>query len=108
MTLLTYLFVRAVEPERIGAQALNLRGQFGGRPRELPAHSRRQIDHLNTATFQTDLFQQLLRVFNSPAGVEITFQVMAVAFQSTRHQHAVGAILKSAQHIEHVDLAGAR
>jgi hypothetical protein len=53
------------------------------------------------------LLQQFLRVFNSPSGVEITFQVMTFAFQSTCHQYAVGAILEGAQHVQHIQLAGA-
>ena len=93
--------------KRIRSQLLDLCRQLRNRKGKLAAHRRRQIDHLDAAALQSDLLQQLLRVFNSPAGVEITFQVMAFAFQSTRHQHTVGAVLESAQHVQHVEFAGA-
>ena len=91
----------------IRPQLLDLGRQLGDRERELAAHRRRQIDHLHTAALQSDLLQQILRIFNSPAGIEITFQVMTFAFQSTRHQHAIGAIFERAQDVEHVEFAGA-
>ena len=69
----------------VRTQLLDLRRQLGDRERELAAHRRRQIDHLDAAALQSDLLQQILRVFNSPAGVEITFQVMTFAFQSACH-----------------------
>ncbi len=47
-------------------------------------------------------------MFNSPAGVEITFQVMAVARQSTCHHNAVSAAFEGAQHLEGIQPAGAR
>ena len=59
-------------PQWIRAQSLDLGRQLGGGERKLAAHGRRQIDHLHTLAFQTDLLQQLLRVFDSPSGVEIT------------------------------------
>jgi hypothetical protein len=46
-------------------------------------------------------------VFNAAAGIEITFQVMTIALQSTGNHDAVGPILKCAQHVQHVQLAGA-
>jgi hypothetical protein len=90
---------RTVQAQRIRPHVFDLFRQFRRRPCKLAAHGRRQIDHLHALTLQTDLLQQLPGVFHAAAGVEITFQVMAVAFQSTRHHHAVGAILKSAQHV---------
>ncbi len=90
----------------IHSQLLDLSRQLRDRECELTAHRRRQIDHLDAAALQSDLFQQFLRIFHSPAGVEITFQVMTFAFQSTRHQHAVGAVLESAQDVQHVQFAG--
>jgi hypothetical protein len=45
-----------------------------------------------------------LYIFNSPAGVEITFQVMAVALQSTGHYYAICTILKGSQDVEHIQL----
>jgi hypothetical protein len=96
-----------VIPQWVRPELLDLRGQLGDRERELAAHRRRQVDHLDAAALQSDLLQQFLRVFNSPAGVEITFQVMTFAFQSTRHQHAVGAVLERAQDVEHIEFAGA-
>ena len=97
-----HLFIQWVR-----SQLLDLGRQLRDREGELTAHRRRQIDHLDAAALQSDLLQQLLRVFDSPAGVEITFQVMTFAFQSTRHQHTVGAVLEGAQDIQHVEFAGA-
>ncbi len=88
-------------------QLPDFRRDFSRGERKLAAHGRRQIDHLHAAAVQSDLIQQLLRVFNSPTGIEITFQVMTFAFQSACHQHAVGAVLKRAQHVGHVQFAGA-
>ena len=93
--------------QRIRSQLFDLCRQLRDREGKLAAHRRRQIDHLDAAALQSDLLQQVLRVFNSPAGVEITFQVMTFAFQSTRHQHAVGAVLESAQDVQHVQFASA-
>ena len=94
-------------PQWIRSHLLDLGRQLRDRESELAAHRRRQIDHLDAAALQSDLFHQLLRVFHSPSGVEITFQVMTFAFQSTRYQHAVGAVLESAQDIQHIEFAGA-
>ena len=91
----------------VRSELLDLLRQFGDRECKLAAHRRGQIDHLHAAALQSDLLQQLLRVFNSPAGVEITFQVMTFAFQSTRYQHAVGAVLEGAQDVQYIQLAGA-
>ena len=82
--------------KRIRSQLLDLCRQLRNRKGKLAAHRRRQIDHLDAAALQSDLLQQILGVFNSPASVEITFQVMTFAFQSTRHQHAIGAALNLA------------
>ena len=81
----------------IRPDALDLGRQLGGRKGKLPAHGRGQVDHLDTLLFQADALEQLADVFDSPARVEITFQVMAIAFQSAGHHHAVGAIFKSTQ-----------
>lgn len=81
-------------------------GEFSGRPGELAAHGRRKVNQLDSTSLQTDLCQNLLGVFNSPAGVEITFQVMAVALQSTCYHNAIGAILESPQQVQYVEPAG--
>jgi len=44
-------------------------------------------------------------MFNSSSGIEITFQVMAVAGQSARNQHTVSPILQGLQNIDGVYLA---
>ena len=82
--------------QRIRPQLLDLRRQLGDREGKLAAHRRRQIDHLDAAALQSDLLQQLLRVFDSPSSVEITFQVMTFTLKSTRDQHAIRAVLERA------------
>ena len=81
---------------------------LGRRDGELAAHGRREVEHLDALPFQTDLFQQLGNVFHSPFGIEITFQVMTIAFQSTCNHHAVRAVLESPQHIQDIQFASAR
>jgi hypothetical protein len=67
----------------IRTQAADLFGKFGRCPCELSAHGSGNIDHLNALAFQADLFEQFTGVFHPASCVDITFQVMAVAFQST-------------------------
>jgi hypothetical protein len=83
---------------------VHLPGGFG---KTLP-HRRRQVDQLKPLIIQPDLRQQFLRVCYSPSGIEITFQVMAIALQSTRDHHPVCTVLECTQHVQHVELAGAR
>jgi len=61
---------------------------------EALAHRRRQVNHLDALALQADLLQQFLRVFDSPPGVEITFQVMTIALQSPGCQHPIRAVLE--------------
>jgi hypothetical protein len=44
--------------------------------------------------FKSNLFKDLARELNSAAGVFITFQVMAVARQSTGDEDAVSPVFK--------------
>jgi hypothetical protein len=64
--------------------------------------------HAQAASIDPDLRQQLLCVFNSPPGVDITLQVMTVTRQSTRHQRPVHALLKCPQQVQDVHPAGTR
>jgi hypothetical protein len=88
-------------------QALDFGSQLGGGKGELTAHRRGQVDHLDASLFQSNLLEQLANVFDSSAGFEITFQVMTIAFQSAGHHHAIGAVLKRAQSVKDIELAGA-
>jgi len=92
----------------IWSQPFDLGGQFGGGERKLPAHRRRQVDHLDAPSFQADLLQQLTDVFDALARSEITFQVMTIAFQSARHQHTIRAILERAQYVQRIEFSSAR
>ncbi len=96
-----------VIPQWIRAHLFDLRRQLRDRKCELAAHRRRQIDHLDAAALQSNLLQQVLCVFDSPSSVEITFQVMTFAFQSTCDQHAVRTVLEGAQHVQHIQFARA-
>ena len=58
---------------------------------------------MKSLRLEPDPIQQLACVFNSAAGVGITFQVMAVTGQSTRNEHAVGTILEGSQDVQRVD-----
>jgi hypothetical protein len=62
---------------------------------------------LDAATLQSNIFQELLQIFNSPPGAEITFQVMAVTIQSTCDDYTVSTILECSQNIEHIQFARA-
>ncbi len=55
--------------KRIHSQLLDLCGEFRYGERELATHSGGQVDHLDAAARQADLLQQLLRMFDSAAGV---------------------------------------
>ena len=100
-------FLRDGIPQWVWPYALDLFCHFGRRPGELAAHGRRDVDHLDAPAVQADSIQQLPHVFDSPSGVEITFQVMTVALQSASYHHSVGTILEGAQDIQHVEFAGA-
>jgi hypothetical protein len=83
-------------PERIRPHRTHLVRKLGTILSKLCALRRRQIKHLHALTTQPDLIQQLLSVLHSAFCVEITFQVMTLAFQSTGHHHTVGTVLESA------------
>ena len=71
------------------------------------------VDHLSAVVdlhalgFQPDVLQHMLHVRYSPFRIEITFQVMTVAGQSTCHHDAIGTVLDSPQHGQHIHPAGA-
>jgi hypothetical protein len=75
--------------------------------RELIRHGRRKVDHPQTLALEPDLLQQLTPVFHPALCVYITFQVMAIAGQSTRDQDAVGALFEGAQDVRHIHPPGA-
>jgi hypothetical protein len=81
----------------------DLDGDFG----KARAHGRREIIHLYALAIKPDLVQQTGNILDAALGDDITFQVMAVSFQSTGYQHAVGPPLKSAQGLPYVQLARA-
>jgi hypothetical protein len=102
---LSIIVQSAVLAKWVWPQALDFGGQLGGGKGELPTHSRGQIDHLDALPIQSDALEQLADVFDSSFGFEITFQVMTIAFQSACHHHAIGAVLKRAQSVQHIELA---
>jgi hypothetical protein len=53
------------------------------------------------------LIQQPGHVLDAALGDEITFQVMAIPFQSTGYHNTVGPAFKGVQYLSHVQLAGA-
>jgi hypothetical protein len=81
----------------------HLGGDFG----KPYTHSRGEIVHLHTLTAEADLIQQSSDVLNSAFSRYITFQVMAISFQSTGDHHAVNPSLEGVEHLPHVKLAGA-
>jgi hypothetical protein len=85
---------RSVLPQGIGPKGLDAPGHLGSGLGKPGPHGRRHIIHEDTLLAQADFLQYLLEIFYSSFGVQITFQVMAVAFQSTGHHHAVYAPLK--------------
>jgi len=89
-------------PKRAGAEFLdflrNPRSVIG----KLRPHRRGQVDHLQALGFEADFLDQAACVSNPSFCVGITFQVMAVAGQSTGDEHAVGPIFKSVQDVQYV------
>jgi hypothetical protein len=47
---------------------------------------------MHSLRLQTDLRQERFQVFHPASGLDITFQVMTFAGQSTCHQHTVYAV----------------
>lgn len=78
------------------SDSLDLGHHLGSSPGELPAHSGREVDHLDASAVETDLVQQPLYVFDPLSSVQITFQVMAFTRQSAGYEHPVGAVLERA------------
>ena len=107
LVLKSIIIQRCIFAKWVWPQALDFGRQLGGGEGKLAAHGRGQVDHLDTLFLQANLLEEFADVFDSPPGVEITFQVMTVAFQSAGHHHAVGAVLERAQGIQHIELAGA-
>jgi hypothetical protein len=58
---------------------------------ELRPHGGGQIRHTDPRSPQPNLVEQVGKVLDPALGVEITFQVMTIAFQSTGHQHPIRA-----------------
>jgi len=80
--------------QRAGAQLLDLFCKIGSQLGKLAAHGRRYVKHLNALDFQADLFQQFPGVFHSSFGVVITFQVMAVSWQSASYHYTIHSIFQ--------------
>jgi hypothetical protein len=53
------------------------------------------------------LIQYASYVLDPAFSCKITFQVMAIPFQSTSHHHTVNSLLKGVKHLYHVQFAGA-
>jgi len=71
----------------------------------LGTHGCGYIDHLKTLLIKPDFFEQGLNKLNSPPSIEITFQVMTIAFQSTGHHHTISAILERSQNVKSIQFA---
>ena len=72
---------------------------------KLAGHGRGHVEHLHPFRLQPNLRQQLLDSLYPPAGAGITFQVMAIAGQSTGHHQAVGPALEGVQRHQYIELA---
>lgn len=75
---------------------------------KLTTHRSRNINHFYTVAFQSNFLKSQFDGVYSSFCLEITFQVMAVARQSTCHHHTISAILKCLQDVDRVHLASAR
>jgi hypothetical protein len=62
--------------------------------------------HLQSLGSQANLRQKILDVSYPALGSQITFQVMAVALQSTCHQDAVRSLFEGLQNVKGVELPG--
>ena len=63
---------------------------------------------MQSLPLQTDSFDEVSSVFHSSSCTRITFQVMAVAGQSTRDEYAVSPILEGSQDMQHVHATAAQ
>ncbi len=95
-------------PQGIWSQFLHLLHHLFRRLGKLPCHRRGEIEHLHTFGFQPDAAQHFLHVRHPAFGIEITFQVMTIAGQSTCHHDAVGTVLDCAQYRKHIHTTRAR
>jgi len=94
--------------EGIWPQLPDFFGVFNSILCELASHGCRDIYHPHPVTVYPNPFQQLLNMIYSSLRLEITFQVMAVARQSTRYQHTVCPCLQGIQDIDRIHFARAR
>jgi hypothetical protein len=72
-------------------------GHFLRRRDERACHRGGHVEHMHALWLQPNRGQQVLDAGDTPLGICITFQVMAVAGQSTGGQHAVCPVLERAQ-----------
>jgi hypothetical protein len=77
----------------------HLSSDFG----ETRTHGRGQIEHLHPFTIEANLSQQTSDVFDPALRCYITFQVMAIPFQSASNHYAVHTPFKGVEHLYHVE-----
>lgn len=63
---------------------------------------------MDALRFQPNLFQQVLYPFYPPAGVCITFQVMAVSGQSASDEYSICAFFEGSQACQYIDFRRTR
>lgn len=94
--------------EGIWPQLPDFFGVFNSILCELASHGCRDIYHPHPVTVYPDLCQQFVDVIHSSSCLEITFQVMAVARQSTCYQHTIRPGFQGIQDVDGIHFACAR
>lgn len=94
-------------PQRVRAQAAYTLGHLSTYLCKVRALGGGEEEHVQSLLFEADLLQQSLYIIYAALGSQITFQVMAGAFQSTSDEDAIHAPLESAEQVDDVRLAAA-
>jgi hypothetical protein len=78
---------------QVGDLFAHLASFFG----EGSSHRRGYVDHLDSVRLQANRAKKVFYSLNAPAGIDIPFLEVAIAFQASRHQNAIGTLLKVVQ-----------
>jgi len=95
-------------PQRARPEFARPLGHLIGGLGELRPHRGRHIEHFEAFGLEARFLEKLLRVLNSFFRAQISFQEMALAFQSPGDENRVGPLLKRFQEVNAVNLARAQ
>jgi hypothetical protein len=94
------------QPDRRGAQFFYAFSEFRANLGPPGTHGSRQVIHFQPGRIYIDLSQKCLQVFDPFSRIGISFQEMALAFQSACHENTINPPFKCPQHVRMIKPPG--